>query len=68
MPCLITQLNQNTNIVLIIFTGDLAYDLQGPKYYSMLKYIQPLTSQLTLMAIPGNHDTLYHADTFLLFT
>lgn len=54
--------------MMVLFTGDLAYDLQGPKYYSMLKYLQPLTSQVAFVATPGNHDTLYHEDTFVLFT
>lgn len=68
LPCILQKVEENSNLVMIIFTGDLAYDLQGSKYYSMLKYMQPLTSKITFVAAPGNHDTLYHADTFELFT
>lgn len=39
LPCLVSKINENKDIVFAIFTGDLAYDLQGPKYYAMLKHI-----------------------------
>lgn len=68
MPCLLKKIEQNKEIILLIFTGDIAYDLQGPKYYSMLKYIEPISSKIAVIAAPGNHDTLYHADTFKLYT
>lgn len=68
MQCLLKKIEENLNIVMVIFTGDIAYDLQGPKYESMLAYLQPVTSRLVFFATPGNHDTLYHADTFVLYT
>lgn len=68
LPCLVRKLQENKNVVMMIFTGDLAYDLQGPLYYSMLKHIEVITSRIVFMVTPGNHDTLYHADTFELFT
>ena len=62
------QILENKNISMIIFTGDMAYDLQGPQYRSMLEMIAPFSCQVVFMVTPGNHDTLYHADTYELFT
>ena len=45
-----------------IFLGDIAYDFIGDKYDSMLKYMQPITSRICFMAIPGNRDTVHHKD------
>ena len=50
--------------MLILFTGDIAYDLSGDKYYSMLKYIDVITAKIVFMVIPGNHDTQHYGDTF----
>ena len=55
---------QNSNIKMLLFTGDMAYDLQGPHYRSMFKTIEPISSRLVFMVTPGNHDTLKHADTY----
>lgn len=46
----------NPDLKLILFLGDIAYDLIGDKYISMLKYIEPLTSRMAFMVTPGNHD------------
>ena len=53
---------------MLLFTGDIAYDLQGPHYRSMFKTIQLFSSQIVFMVTPGNHDTIKHADTYELFT
>ena len=49
---------------MLLFTGDIAYDLQGLHYRSMFKTIEPISSQIVFMVTPGNHDTLKHADTY----
>ena len=33
----------------------------------MLKYIEPISSNICFMTTPGNHDYSYHLDTFELF-
>lgn len=53
---------------MLLFTGDMGYDLQGPHYRSMLNMIAEISSKMVFMVIPGNHDTLYHDDTFELFS
>ena len=68
MPCLLGKVQEDPSISMTIFTGDMAYDLKGDKYYNMLKYISTITSKMVFMVTPGNHDTLYHNDTFQLFT
>ena len=66
-PCLIKEITNNPQLSMAFFLGDLAYDLQGPLYYSMLKHIEFITIKMVFMVTPGNHDTLYHSDTFKLF-
>jgi hypothetical protein len=36
-PCLKMKVEENTNLSMALFTGDLAYDFQGVHYKSMLK-------------------------------
>ncbi len=47
---------------MLIFGGDLAYDFEGIMYIDILKYLQPLTSQIPIICAPGNHDSVYHED------
>ena len=61
------DIQTNQNIILLIFLGDLAYDFMGEKYVSMLKYMEPITSRISVMVTPGNHDYIYHEDSFELF-
>ena len=68
LPCLMQQVSENQDIRMVVFTGDMAYDLQGKFYRPMLEMISELSSKMAFMVTPGNHDTLYHADTFELFT
>lgn len=60
-------MEEDKSIVLVLFLGDLAYDLVGEKYRDILIYLQPLLSRVCFMATPGNHDYVYHADSFELF-
>jgi hypothetical protein len=39
LPCMNKTLGSNKNIQIMLFTGDLAYDLQGDLYSAMLKHI-----------------------------
>ena len=55
-----SQIQKNSNIVMVIFLGDIAYDFVGEKYISMLKYMQPITSRVCFMVTPGNHDYTDH--------
>lgn len=55
MPSLKKTLKDNKNIGMMIFGGDLAYDFEGQTYIDMLKYLQPITSQIVTIATPGNH-------------
>ena len=40
---------------MMIFGGDLAYDFEGQMYIDILKYLQPITSQIVTIGTPGNH-------------
>lgn len=55
MPSLKKTLKDNQNIGMMVFGGDLAYDFEGQMYIDMLKYLQPITSQIVTMGTPGNH-------------
>lgn len=55
MPSLKKTLKDNPNIGMMIFGGDLAYDFEGQMYIDMLKYLQPITSQIVTIGTPGNH-------------
>lgn len=64
---MVAAIESDPAIVLVLFLGDLAYDIIGEKYIAMLKYIQPITSRICFMVTPGNHDYIYHEDSFELF-
>ena len=64
LPGLLSHLEKDPSIVMVLFLGDLAYDFIGEKYFSMLEYIEPITSRICFMATPGNHDYVYHEDSF----
>ena len=55
MPSLKKTLKDNQNIGMMVFGGDLAYDFEGQMYIDMLKYLQPITSQIVTIGTPGNH-------------
>jgi hypothetical protein len=67
LPSMINHLEGNPRVCLALFMGDLAYDFRGTKYFSMLRYIQSITSRVAFMVTPGNHDYVYHEDAFELF-
>lgn len=52
---------------MLVFGGDLAYDFQGQMYIDILKYLQPITSQIVTLGTPGNHESVYHEDSLELF-
>ena len=57
---MLALLEEDKDVCLTIFLGDIAYDFVGEKYFAMLKKIEPLSSRIAFMATPGNHDYLYH--------
>ena len=68
LDCVMKKVKENELISGVTFVGDLGYDLEGDLYTSMLKYIEPLTKGMVWIGIPGNHDTTYHDDNFVLYT
>ena len=60
MPYLKDFIDNDIDIKMIVFLGDIAYDFNREKYKPMLKYIEPITSRIAFMVSPGNHEYVYH--------